>query len=365
MNLIESLYYIGYSIKKRRVLKHQKKLPCKVISIGNITVGGTGKTPAAIAIAEEARRWGLIPGILTRGYRGKMKCPCFVSKGDMPLLNGEEAGDEPVLMAEKLKGIPVIKGADRYEAGMFALSVLPSALRPDIFVLDDGFQHWKLFRDKDILLIDGMDPFGNGKLLPLGPLREPLSAIGRADIIAITKTVGTQKSVVPSTLPSPSGEEVGIDSYRGKGGGVRGHQSTNSLLEGIRRYNPKAPLFFAEHKPARFVTASGETFPLQWARDKRFFGFCGIGNPESFKETLLTASLDLKGLKSYRDHYRYDAGDMKTIIEDSKKGNADWIVTTEKDIMRLKKIDLPKNLVALAIEFTVGEGFYEEVFGKL
>jgi tetraacyldisaccharide 4'-kinase len=361
MTLIEGLYYIGYSIKKRQVLRHQKRLPCKVISVGNITVGGTGKTPATIAVAEEARRWGLIPGILTRGYKGKMKGPCFVSKGDRPLLNEEEAGDEPVLMAEKLKGIPVIKGADRYEAGMFALSVLPSALRPDIFVLDDGFQHWKLFRDKDILLIDGMDPFGNGKLLPLGPLREPLSAIGRADIIVVTKTIETQKSVVPS----PSGEEVGIDSYRGKRGGVIGHQSINSLVEEIRRYNSKAPLFFAEHKSARFVTASGETFPLQWARDKRFFGFCGIGNPESFKETLLTASLDLKGLKSYRDHYRYNAGDMKTIIEDSRKAHADWIVTTEKDIMRLKKIDLPENLVALAIEFTVGEGFYEEVFGKL
>ncbi len=365
MTLIEGLYYIGYSIKKRRVLKHQKRLPCKVISIGNITVGGTGKTPATIAVAEEARKRGLIPGILTRGYKGKTKGPCFVSKGDRPLLNEEEAGDEPVLMAERLEGIPVIKGADRYEAGMFALSSFPSALRPDIFVLDDGFQHWKLFRNKDILLIDGTNPFGNGKLLPLGPLREPLGAIDRADIIAITKTVGTQKSVVRPPHPSPSRGEVGIDSYRDKGGGVRGHQSINSLVEEIRRYNSKAPLFFAEHKPARFVTASGETFPLQWARDKRFFGFCGIGNPESFKETLLTASLDLKGFKSYRDHYEYNAGDMKKIIEDSRKGNADWIVTTEKDIMRLKKLDLPENLVALAIEFTVGEGFYEEVFGKL
>jgi len=358
MTLIEGLYYIGYSIKKRRVLKHQKRLPCEVISIGNITVGGTGKTPATIAVAEEARRWGLIPGILTRGYRGKMKGPCFVSKGDRPLLNEKEAGDEPILMAEKLEGIPVIKGSDRYEAGMFALNALPSALRPDIFVLDDGFQHWKLFRNKDILLIDGMNPFGNGKLLPLGPLREPLSAIGRADIIVMTKTVETQKS---GGAPTYAFRSMG----GGKGGGVRGQQSINSLIEGIRRYNPKAPFFLAEHKPARFVTASGETFSLQWARDKRFFGFCGIGNPESFKGTFLTGGLDLVGFTPYRDHYRYNAEDMKKIVEDSRKAYADWIVTTEKDIMRLKKLDLPENLVALAIEFTVGEGFYEEVFGKL
>jgi tetraacyldisaccharide 4'-kinase len=345
MTLIEGLYYIGYSIKKRRVLKHQKRLPCKVISIGNITVGGTGKTPATIAVAEEARKRGLIPGILTRGYRGKMKGPCFVSKGDRTLLDEEEAGDEPVLMAEKLKGMPVIKGADRYEAGIFALKSLPSTCRPDVFVLDDGYQHWKLFRDKDILLIDGINHFGNGKLLPLGPLREPREAISRADIIVITKTVETRKS--EGALNPVS---------KGEGG---------SLLEEIRRYNPGAPLFLAEHKPARFVTASGETFPLQWAKDKRFFSFCGIGSPESFKETLFRAGLDLGGFTPYSDHYRYNTADMKKIMENSRRANADWIVTTEKDIMRLRKLDLPENLVSLAIEFTVGERFYEEVFVKL
>jgi tetraacyldisaccharide 4'-kinase len=352
MTLIEGLYYFGYSIKKRRVLKHQKRLPCKVISIGNITVGGTGKTPATIAVAEEARKRGLMPGILTRGYKGKMKGPCFVSKGDRPLLNEEEAGDEAILMTEKLKGIPVIKGADRYEAGMFTLRSLPSTFRPDIFVLDDGFQHWKLFRNKDILLIDGINPFGNGKLLPLGPLREPLEAISRADIIVMTKTVEIQKSGDACIYPAPPK------------GGVKGQHSINSLLEEIRRYNPQASLFLAEHKPARFVTASGETFPLQWSKDKRFFGFCGIGRPESFKGTLLTAGLELAGFTPYRDHYRYNAVDMKKIMEDSRRANADWIVTTEKDIMRLKKLNLPENLVSLAIEFTVEEGFYEEVFGK-
>lgn len=346
MNLIESLYYIGYSIKKRKVLKHQKRLPCNVISVGNITVGGTGKTPATIAVAEEAMKRGLMPGILTRGYKGKMKGPCFVSRGYMPLLNEEEAGDEPILLAEKLKGMPVIKGADRYKAGMFALRSLPSTFHPDIFVLDDGFQHWRLFRDKDILLIDGMNPFGNGKLLPLGPLREPLEAIARADIIVITKTVETQKSEDALTPDSKR---------KGKGGG---------LLEQIRRYNPGAPLFLAEHEPVKFLTLSGKTFPLQWARDKRFFGFCGIGNPESFRRTLLTAGVDLAGFTPYKDHYRYNAEDMKKIMENSRKAGAGWIVTTEKDIIRLKKLNLPKNLVSLVIEFAVGEGFYEEVFGQ-
>jgi tetraacyldisaccharide 4'-kinase len=358
MNLAEGLYYIGYSIKKSRALKHQKKLPCRVISAGNVTVGGTGKTPAAIAIAEEAKKRGFLPCILTRGYKGKMKGPSFVSKGDKPLLNEEEAGDEPILMAEKLKGIPVIKGADRYEAGLFALSSLPLALRPDIFILDDGFQHWKLFRDKDILLIDGMNPFGNRRLLPLGPLREPISAIARADIIVITKTdksVRSQESGDPPTQPSPSRVE-------GKGGGDRSQKSINGLIEEIKRYNSKAPLFLAEHRPLKFIAASNKTFPLEWAAEKSFFGFSGIGNPESFKESLSTTGVALKGFMSYRDHYRYNERDIRNIIEDSKKSDADWIVTTEKDIMRLKKLDVPGNLVALAIEFRVNEEFYKEVF---
>jgi len=338
MNLFEGLYYIGYSIKKTYAVKRQKRLPCRVISVGNITVGGTGKTPATIAIAGEARRRGFVPGILTRGYRGTMKGPCFVTKGDKPLLDEEEAGDETVLIAERLKDVAVVKGADRYEAGMFALSSLPIELRPDIFILDDGFQHWKLFRDRDILLIDGTNPFGNRRLLPLGPLREPLNAIGRASIIVITKM-----------------EE-------GKEMGDRGRYSVNSLIEEVRRHNTKAPLFFAEHRPINFATVSGETFPLEWAMGKRFFGFSGIGNPESFRDTLVTAGLDLTGVTSYRDHYRYDTGDLRTIIEGSKKSSADWIVTTEKDIMRLKRLDLPENLVSLAIEFAVDEGFYDEVF---
>src|SRR4030043_1838 len=124
MNLIEGLYYIGYSIKKYNDLKNQKNLPLKVISIGNITVGGTGKTPATITIAEEAKRRGFVPVILTRGYKGKIKGPCFVSKGEGPLMSEEDAGDEPIIMAKKLKGVPIVKGEDRYEAGVFALQNL-------------------------------------------------------------------------------------------------------------------------------------------------------------------------------------------------------------------------------------------------
>lgn len=379
MNLIEGLYYICYSIKKYNDLKNQKKLPFKVISIGNITVGGTGKTPATITIAEEAKRRGFVPVILTRGYKGKIKGPCFVSKGEGPLMSEEDAGDEPIIMAEKLKGVPIVKGENRYDAGILAIENLKSEISnlksQILFILDDGFQHWKLFRDKDLLLIDGTNPFGNKRLLPIGPLREPLRAIGRADIVVITKTnmLSSQSTVhgqstAPPTYPSPS--RAMARRGEGKGGGdisqsmTYGKSEFRRLIKEIRKYNKKAPVFFAEHRPLQFLSASGEIFPLEWAKGKRFFVFSGIGNPGSFKETLLLAGINLKGFKSYRDHYRYAPKDIEKIVEHSKRSGADWIVTTEKDIMRLKELSVPANLIALVIEFSVGKEFYDEVFRK-
>jgi tetraacyldisaccharide 4'-kinase len=345
MTLLEFIYFLGYSLKKHYVLKSQKRLPCKVISVGNITLGGTGKTPATIALAEEARQKGFHPCILTRGYKGKAEGPCFVSKGEGPLLDAHRAGDEAVLMAEKLPGVSVIKARDRYEAGLFAIKNLSSQFSGEdsefLFILDDGFQHWGLRRDKDILLIDGTNPFGNRRLLPLGPLREPPAAIGRADIIVITRR--NQKDVKPEIQNSPA----------------------TALAGEIRKYNRPAPIFFAEHRPTRFLTMRGDAFTLEWAEGKKFFGFCGIGNHHSFRETLTTAGVMLTGFKPFRDHYSYTGDDIKSIAERAKMSDAGWIVTTEKDIMRLKGFDTPDNLVALAIEFCIDEGFYEEVFKGL
>ena len=338
MTIIEFLYYLGYSIKKHYTLKNQKRLPHKVLSIGNITLGGTGKTPATIALAKEAKKRGFKPCILTRGYKGVAKGPCFVSRGEGPLLDEYHAGDEALLEAEKLKEIPIIKGKDRYEAGIFALQNLKSRIlnleSQILFILDDGFQHWRLHRDKDILLIDSTNPFGNKKIVPLGPLREPLSALSRANIIVLTKTniIRNQKS------------------------------TSNGLIEEIKQYNASVPIFFAEHKPSNFITPPGDIFPPEWAEGKRFFGFCGIGNPMSFRETLLSTNVDLIGFKPYRDHYRYSPGDIRDIKRVAEKTGAEWIVTTEKDIMRLKGLELPENLVSLDIEFSVDERFYDEVF---
>jgi len=365
--LLEFLYYLGYSIKKRYALRNQKSLSRKVICLGNITLGGTGKTPATIALAEEVKKRGFNPCILTRGYKGRAKGPCFVSRGEGPLLDEYQAGDEALLMAEKLKGIPIVKGKDRYKAGLFAIQNLKSQI-PDLksilFILDDGFQHWGLARDRDILLIDSINPFGNRRLLPLGSLREPIGAINRADIIVITKTDKTRNQSPSATRRGDKSEAPPTPS-RGEGEveGGRSQQSIiNSLTDEIRQYNTKAQIFSAEHRPSAFVTTKGETLPSKWAEGKSFFGFCGIGNPISFKETLLSVDIELTGFKPFRDHYRYNKDDIQLITRDAEKCGAEWIVTTEKDIMRLKGLSLPDNLVSLAIVFSVDDRFYEEVF---
>ena len=164
-----------------------------------------------------------------------------------------------------------MKGADRYEAGMFAIEQLTSdsshLTAKMVFILDDGFQHWRLFRDKDILLIDAEDPFDNRRLLPVGLLREPLKEIKRANIIVITNT----------------------DNIR--------QEAINSLIEEIRPYNGRALIFPAEHRPLRFEGHLGETMPLKWAEGKNFFAFCGIGNPDSFKRLFHQPAAKSRALK--------------------------------------------------------------------
>ncbi len=344
MGIFEFIYYLGYSAKKYYSLKKQKKLPYRVISIGNITTGGTGKTPATIALAEEAEKRGFYPIILTRGYRGKAKGPCFVSSGKMENTSGLlrlcpsvlEAGDEPVLMAEKLKDMPIVKCPDRYQGGMFAIDNLKSHLSnlisETLFILDDGFQHWKLFRDKDILLIDAENPFDNGKLLPIGLLREPLKEIKRADFIVITKADSVERMII------------------------------DALASEIKKYNSKSQIFEAGHKPVRFSAHSGNTMPLEWAVGKRVFAFCGIGNPDSFKKTLQSTGCILQGFKEYSDHHGYTQNDLDKIIIEAQKNNAGWIVTSEKDLIRLKEMRPPENLVSLEIEFSVDREFYDKAF---
>lgn len=352
MGPLEFIYYLCYSFKKSRDLRNRKKLPHRVISVGNLTVGGTGKTPAVIAIAEEAKKMGYLPCVLTRGYKGTVKGPCVISKGDGSLLGVNEAGDEASLMAERLRGVPIVKGGDRYEAGLFAIQNLdffasgePSGAGRSpisgprsqfLFILDDGFQHWRLYRDLDILLIDGADPFGNNRLLPLGILREPPEEIKRADIIVLTRI----------------------------GKGADPDRIKRDLILEIRRYNTDAPIYSSGHEPVALRTASGRDLSLDLLARKTVFAFCGIGNPSAFRDTLAGINAEIRGFMAFRDHYAYRRRDILRITHAARGCNADWIVTTEKDIMRLKDFDLAESIVSLRIEFEVERGFYDQLFAE-
>lgn len=329
MRVSEILYYAGFLAVKSMGIRKRKRLPAPVISIGNLTTGGTGKTPLTIEVSREALRRGLGPCILTRGYGGKAEGPCFVSRGEGPVLDEGDAGDEPVLMALKVPGVPIVKGKDRHEAGLFALGNLPGP--PGVFILDDGYQHWRLHRDTDVLLIDAGNPFDNGHLLPLGHLRETPKAALRADVILLTK--------------------------------CEGRKDLEGLKAEIRRLNPRAPLFTSSSRVVYVrEAASGAKHPPVWLSGKDVYAFCGIGQPGSFLNTLRLSGAEVAGMRAFKDHHRYGRADFEYVKGQAGESRALWIVTTEKDIMRMGDIEMPENLLAIGIDYTVEEGFYEKVF---
>ena len=322
-------------------MKDPKRLPYPVLSIGNITVGGTGKTPAAIALAEEAKKRGLNPVILTRGYKGRSPGPVFVAPPAYPLQDFcgnpyrlvhtvEDAGDEPVLIAGRLRNVPVVKCADRFEGGSFAIRELPAHKHESlVFILDDGFQHWKLHRDINIVLVDGLDPFGNRKMLPLGPLREPVGELKRADLLVITKA------------------------------------RNEALRDELKELAPGAPVFFAGHKLSGIRNVHGTLLPLDVFRKKRVFAFCGVANPESFRQTVLSLTDKLAGLKKYGDHYRYTRKEIVSLERQREQSGAELLVTTEKDMVKLRELKAPDTIVCLEIGFNAEKAFFDSIFERL
>ncbi len=335
MGLLSALY--GFALKCRKLgyanFIKRNRLPAKVICIGNLTLGGTGKTPAVIAVALEAKKRGHNPCILTRGYKGKAKDISFVSRGDGPLLSPVEAGDEACLMANTLNRVTIIKGKDRFRAGIAAfdnaqLSIV-SLQPPTLFILDDGFQHWKLHRDVDVVLIDATNPFGNEKLFPEGIMREPFNALERAHIIVITKA----DMAVPGAI--------------------------QAITRKIKQYNFEVPIFSASHKPTGLVNMTGDSIGLDTLRDKRIYAFSGIANPTYFQSSLVKCGAHIVEFNKYRDHYIYKQSDIDEI---NKEALGLEIVTTEKDLVKLKQLRVPDNVSALRIEFSINKEFYDTLY---
>lgn len=339
IKIYERLYLYFLRKKKEKALREQKKLPAPVISVGNLTVGGTGKTPMVIEIAKEARKRGYDVSILSRGYKGRLSGPIIVSCRTGPLVEAIDVGDEPVLMTEKLSDIPIIVGKDRYEAGIYAMTCFKE--RPDLFILDDGYQHWRLKRDLDILLISGINPFGNRRLFPFGPLREPISEIKRADIIVITMA----------------------DKCK----------NLQELIDELRLYAPSQPVYLARHVLKEIIKyrvnengnfSTREVKGLDELRDKRFLAFAGIGNPESFRLTCEEAGLNVIDFVTFRDHHNYEVCELKDLFDKAQKNNA-FLLTTEKDLVRTKGKLPPGEIYTLNIEISCEAAFYDEIFRRI
>ena len=317
----------GVAMRARRALYssgrfrvHELGVP--VISVGNLTTGGTGKTPLVEWIARELARTGERVCILTRGYgRAKPGARVVVSDGKEILSNAAEAGDEPLLLAETLKGMAaVISDADRVAAASWAIDNLHSK----VFLLDDGFQHLRVARDLNILTIDASNPWGNRKLLPAGSLRESPAELARADCIVITRA---------------------DDAH-----------ALEELRSEIAALNHEAPIFLSRMRISAIREVRGKlgqsSILEKEIKRTRLAAFCGLGNPESFFSLLRRAGYQPAYTQTFRDHHTYTQSDLDQITRRSVARGAQILLTTAKDEVKLRPLTsrLPCYVVEIEIE---------------
>lgn len=297
----------------------RKKLAQRVISVGNITLGGTGKTPAVVQIAGVLRRHYKHPVVISRGYGRKDESTLvIVSDGKQILADAKTGGDEPVLIGSKLADVPVIADCNRHRAGLLASREFGN----DTVILDDGFQHIRLQRDLDIVLIDAVDPFGSGRLFPAGILREPITALQRAHAVLIT----------------------GADRVEDHG-----------PLTRVIRQNTAARIFTSYQVPVDLVDImTGSTKPLSALGGVDVLAFSGIARPASFVSILRSLGAVVKAEFAFSDHYAYTKGDLAALFQRAEDEKIGMIITTEKDAVRLKGLR-PDGIWALRVEMKVVE----------
>lgn len=301
---------------------HVSHLSRPVISIGNITVGGTGKTPCVIMIAKMLQAKGRRPAVVSRGYGGKSISPVnVVSDGEKILLPAATSGDEPLLIARSLPGVCVLTGPKRAITGRAAIERFGA----DVIVCDDAFQHRQIHRDVNLVLLDDQRPLGNGHLLPRGELREHPEGLARADAFLLSRANLT-KSADPDI--------IAIAAAR------------------------KLPVFRSIHRAdAVSNIGSKEELPLNALRGKRVCAFCGIAKPDAFKDTLLAAGADVVSFNPFPDHHPFGRRDLEDLMYSFRSFNAAYLMTTQKDAMRL--LDCPDflNMVwVLQIQMEIPDG---------
>ena len=318
-------------------------LGVQVISIGNVTAGGTGKTPVTEIFARTLAAEGRKVAILSRGYRRKeapwwmrmfaqvVTPPLVVSDGRRVLRDSAEGGDEPYMLASNLPGVAVVVDRDRVKAGRYAVKRLGC----DTIILDDGFQYQRLKHSIEVVLVDATNPFGNGNMLPRGILREPARNLGRADIIFLTKCRG----------------------------------DVSAVREEIRRYNQSAEIVECTHAPKSLKDVwSREEFPLSWLQGKTTCTLSGIASPKGFENSLRRLGAKVVWCERYADHHRYDSSEVLYALNRTADMGADALVTTEKDAVRFPRFEtVPVKCLYLriAIEILSGAESFDQVINRI
>ena len=338
VNLKLTMYRWGWAKKER--------LGCYVISLGNVTVGGTGKTPTAQHLAREISDMGYRVAILNRGYRAKWRGEVgIVSDGRTLKMDAETAGDEAFMLAKHLPNVPVLIGAQRAVTGRYAIEHFGA----EVAILDDGYQHWQLARDMDILLVDAVNVFGNGYLLPRGTLREPLSHIDRADVCLMTK--------VDQAAP-----------------GAIAH-----IWETFRSYNQDGLILESIHQPRQFVRLSdwyediaAGGVPVTEMEGRKVLAVSAIGNPASFEQTLADLGIEMVESMRYPDHHDYGERDMAEVLYRAETLGVEAIVITEKDAVKVPgdvvraKWRIPMYVISVEVTLQKGrEEFFQELKRQL
>lgn len=305
--IVMRLRVLGYATGVFKVCR----LPRPVISVGNITVGGTGKTPVTAWIARHLLAQGQRVAVLSRGYGGSLEGQvAIVADGQNILLGPDQCGDEPYLLASTIPGLMVVIGSDRFRAGLLAME----QLNPDLFLLDDGFQHLRLHRDLNLLLMDCTNPLGNGRMLPAGPLREPVAARKRSDLLIFTRCrEGKQPSIDMGHLP---------------------HCRASYCLASFR------------------MLSSGAVLQPEQLFQGKVVACAGIADPASFFDSLRQCAIPLVATQALADHEPYGVATLEQLERLLAQTGADWLITTEKDGVKLRQstVDWLPRIVTAQLE---------------
>ncbi len=334
----------------KRLIQHHA-IGCLVVSIGNLSCGGTGKTPVVEVFAKTLSRSGRKVAVLSRGYRSRKRPflarmhqkffsrgmvipPKVVSNGSQVLMDSEYAGDEPFMLANNLRGVAVLVDKDRVKSGLYAIDEFET----DTLILDDGFQYLKLRAHINIVLVDSTDPFGNHHVLPRGTLREPIKNLRRADYIFLTKS--------------------------------NGGSHLRHLKSFIRRHNHRAEIIECCHQPQYLESLRDhdKQMPLSWLNGQKVAAISAIANPESFEKFLRQLGAEIVASSHYADHHRYTEEEIASFQRDAAKAGADIIVTTEKDAVRipeLRREELEMFFLRVEINILSGQENFDECVSRI